>query len=145
MYSTAPRRFALAVVNLAVRGQRPRCGEPPNLWLSEDRSERAQAARLCTGCPVFNECASSAGHNRPTFGVWAGRDWTDEPRRDPTRAGKATPVKRQAPALTRKTQDVPAYLQIPSRGPSKSARRNGNWGHHPKPKAASKRADSDAH
>jgi hypothetical protein len=33
------------------------------------------AMTLCSGCPVFNDCAIFAAHHRPKHGVWAGIKW----------------------------------------------------------------------
>ncbi|MGO4662912.1 WhiB family transcriptional regulator [Terrabacter sp. 2TAF16] len=44
-------------------------------WLSDSLHDRRQAARLCVGCPVFDECSSAAPKTRG-FGVWAGKDRT---------------------------------------------------------------------
>jgi hypothetical protein len=49
-------------------------------WLSEDADERAMAAGLCTGCPLFTACDGAAAAHRVTFGVWAGRDRTRTPK-----------------------------------------------------------------
>jgi hypothetical protein len=70
------QRLTAALVDLAGRGRRPRCGDPVtrDLWTSEDPEERQLAASWCTGCPVLDEChAAGAGE---TFGVWAGMDRT---------------------------------------------------------------------
>src|SRR5207342_931970 len=51
-----------ALVDLAAVGQRPHCSDPGtrDLWLSEHDGERAQAALLCHGCPVFAPCGTAA-------------------------------------------------------------------------------------
>lgn len=73
-----PSPLSVALVKLAEDGRRPRCGEPggPELWLSEDADERAQAAGLCVGCSVLIECENAAKQHRVTFGTWAGVDRT---------------------------------------------------------------------
>lgn len=43
-------------------------------WLSEDADERAEAARLCTPCPVLVVCRKTATAARESWGVWGGRD-----------------------------------------------------------------------
>ena len=67
-----------AIVRAAAAGNRPRCGDPVthDLWLSEDRAEREQAAHWCTGCPVLTECHTAATAGDERFGVWAGIDRT---------------------------------------------------------------------
>ena len=61
---------------------RPPCTYPDTgpLWLSEDSTERTQAAAHCDGCPIWDACldaGESAGitGGRATFGVWAGWDY----------------------------------------------------------------------
>ena len=75
---TAEERLSRALVALADRGVRPPCAEllGADLWLSDSHDDRAEAAVWCVGCAVFTECAEAAGEFRPTFGVWAGRDYT---------------------------------------------------------------------
>lgn len=43
-------------------------------WTSDDRDERALAARCCAGCPLLDLCDKLACEIEVTFGVWAGRD-----------------------------------------------------------------------
>jgi Transcription factor WhiB len=74
----ASERLIKALVDLAARGLRTHCSDPgtSELWLSESEAERAEAAQLCSGCPVFGPCGEAAEANRERFGVWAGRDVT---------------------------------------------------------------------
>jgi hypothetical protein len=74
--AVASDQLTMALVKLAARGRRPRCGEPADhgLWLSEDLAERELAARLCAGCPVLAECGAAAEASGERFGVWGGRD-----------------------------------------------------------------------
>ena len=65
-----------ALVKLLESGGRPPCSDGSDAWLSEDREERAIAARLCVPCPLLVLCASAAEVTRATFGVWAGVDLT---------------------------------------------------------------------
>lgn len=67
-----------ALLTLASRGERPRCGDPltHDYWLSEDPAERALAATWCGGCPVLTECRDAATANGEKFGVWGGIDQT---------------------------------------------------------------------
>jgi len=71
-----------ALVDLAAVGQRPHCSDPGtrDLWLSEHDGERAQAALLCHGCPVFAPCGTAAAARQETWGRWAGRDFSRKPR-----------------------------------------------------------------
>ena len=70
-----------ALLDLAADGRRPRCAEPEDhlWWTSEDRDERARAARLCTGCPVLRLCAVAAEEDGEIF-VRAGIDHGTRPR-----------------------------------------------------------------
>ena len=53
-------------------------------FMSEDADERAQAARVCRGCPIFAACAAAGEHE--AWGIWAGVD--REPLRGPRRAAQ---------------------------------------------------------
>jgi hypothetical protein len=70
--------LAKALIDLAARGLRTHCSDPQtsHMWLSESESERAQAARLCNGCPVSLECWGASVARREEFGVWSGVDRT---------------------------------------------------------------------
>src|SRR5437660_1673885 len=48
--------------------------ETEPLWLSDRRTERTRAARLCGDCPVLGRCAALADTLPITFGVWGGKD-----------------------------------------------------------------------
>lgn len=67
-----------ALLNLAESRQRPRCADYPidSPWLSDEHTERAQAATWCTGCPVIDLCAAVGTEERHAFGVWGGIDRT---------------------------------------------------------------------
>jgi hypothetical protein len=77
----ASARLTEALIDLAAAGLRTHCSVPEvsHLWLSDHEDERAQAARLCHGCPVSLECWSAAAAHREQFGVWGSIDFT--PRR----------------------------------------------------------------
>jgi hypothetical protein len=79
----ATDRLTAALVVLAAKGRRPRCGDPitRDMWMSDFEAERARAAQWCTGCPVLAECRAAAEANAERFAVWGGRDWT-RPRRE---------------------------------------------------------------
>lgn len=80
---TARHALDLALVDLAARGERPRCGWPDiGPWFtSEDSTERARAARRCAGCPVLELCAAVAEDEQPVHGVWGGKDYSIHPSR----------------------------------------------------------------
>jgi hypothetical protein len=71
------------LLTIAARGQRTHCSDPSlsELWLSESEPERAEAARLCIGCPVIAECREAAIANDERWGVWGGHDRTVRPGR----------------------------------------------------------------
>lgn len=81
---TAGEQLTRALLDLAARGQRPRCGDPEthHLWTSEDQADRDHAAQLCDGCPILTACAE-AGQDE-TFGVWGGTDSSPSKRRPPS-------------------------------------------------------------
>jgi Transcription factor WhiB len=83
MTTTATDQLTRALVNLAAQGLRTHCSDAGTggLWLSEQESERREAARLCRGCPVLRPCLTAAKAQRETFGVWGGRDFTHRPGR----------------------------------------------------------------
>lgn len=68
----AAERLTAALVELASHGGRPPCGDwqERDYWLSDDPSEREQAAAWCAGCPVIRECGEAADENGERFGVW---------------------------------------------------------------------------
>jgi hypothetical protein len=73
----ATERLNRALVDMASRGQRPRCSDyGADLWTSDRLTDRQEAARLCKGCPVQTECLSAAQARRERFGVYGGRDLT---------------------------------------------------------------------
>jgi len=74
---TAAEALTRRLVGLATEGRRPRCGEPGgHEWLSDDATDRAQAASWCTGCPVLVECGAAADEHGERFGVFGGTDRT---------------------------------------------------------------------
>lgn len=70
-----------ALVAMAADGERPRCCWPgvADWFTSDDREDRARAARRCSGCPALELCAATAEEEQPTAGVWGGNDWTRHP------------------------------------------------------------------
>lgn len=76
-----------ALVDLATKGQRPRCGDPATheLWVSDQRAERETAAAWCSGCPLLDVCAAAGAAE--VFGVWGGVDRTPRPGR-PRKVGQ---------------------------------------------------------
>jgi hypothetical protein len=81
----ASERLTKALINVAAQGLRVHCSDPitSHLWLSEHPAERAEAARLCQGCPVEIECWVASVARNERWGVWAGID------RSPSRSAVA--------------------------------------------------------
>jgi hypothetical protein len=79
----ASERLTRALLNLAVGGQRPHCGdaETHHYWLSEKAHERALAVRWCHGCPVITECGAAATAQAERWGVWGAKDFSRRPRK----------------------------------------------------------------
>jgi hypothetical protein len=75
----ANEKLTRALITLAARGGRPRCGdfETAWMWLDDDPHIRAQAALQCRGCPLLQPCDEVGQHQR--FGVWSGIDRTRSP------------------------------------------------------------------
>jgi len=88
---SAAEALTRRLVDLADHGRRPRCGEPGGheMWLSDDATERAQAARWCVGCAVLVECGAAADEQGERHHVWGGVDRTPPPAR-PKPAKQAT-------------------------------------------------------
>jgi hypothetical protein len=69
-----------ALLEAARQRLRPHCSDAGSwLWLSDNAADRAEAARLRVGCPIFNPCGQAAEARGERFGVWAGRDFTRKP------------------------------------------------------------------
>ena len=50
-------------------------------WISESRTDRREAARLCAGCPIADLCGTYASTADERAGVWAGHDMTSPAQR----------------------------------------------------------------
>jgi hypothetical protein len=73
-------RLTRALLDAAAAGLRPHCSDAGSwLWLSEDPADRAEAARRCVGCVVFEPCGTAAEARQERFGTWSGRDRTVVP------------------------------------------------------------------
>ncbi len=74
-----------ALLELLEQGTRPPCGygvgTDDHPWFAETTEGKAYAARLCRHCPITAECAALADELRPTFGIWAGTDWSNVKRK----------------------------------------------------------------
>lgn len=75
----AETNFTIAVQDKG----RPKCYRDPGPWQDyddENPPSQVEAALLCTGCKVWEECAIFAMLNKPTHGVWAGERFEDSDR-----------------------------------------------------------------
>jgi Transcription factor WhiB len=81
-------KLTRAILEAAASGLRPHCSDvgTGGLWLSDHEAERAEAAKLCVGCPVIEPCGQAATARRERFGVWGGVDVTRPPGRKATRS-----------------------------------------------------------
>jgi hypothetical protein len=75
--AAAGERFTQALVAIAAQGLRTDCSDAgSHLWISENAADRAEAAKLCQGCPVQLDCWEVAAARGERFGVWGGVDFT---------------------------------------------------------------------
>jgi hypothetical protein len=76
--TTATSQFNRRILELAIRGERPRCADPIDhqRWTSESPADRAAAAPWCAGCVVLTLCDAAATERGEKYGVWAGIDRT---------------------------------------------------------------------
>ncbi len=83
----------------------------PDLFFSTDPAERAEAQRICGGCPVRTDCLTfalehnGAGHD---FGIWGGTD-------PDARRGLRNTADADAPAAGANSEAVgpPAPIELP--------------------------------
>ena len=73
------------LTDLADNGAQLPCWTRGDLFVSEEPTERREAAEWCETCPALVACSAFADANRETFGTWGGRDRTPRPKR-PSRA-----------------------------------------------------------
>lgn len=66
-----------------VAGRAVPCLDGTDRWLSDCTAVREEAAALCAGCPVWLLCEDLAVVSDAAFGVYAGRDRTMYPDRQP--------------------------------------------------------------
>ncbi len=71
--AAAQAALASALRNL---GRMVVCQNDPEVFFSVQREELAEAAELCTGCPVFRLCREAGKFE--AWGVWGGRVSTSE-------------------------------------------------------------------
>lgn len=78
---TAAEDLTRALLGMAERGARPRCGDGDTsyAWTSDDPEARALAVTWCQSCPLTALCWDAAAEGHVTWGVWAGRDCAEPP------------------------------------------------------------------
>ena len=76
--ANASERLTKAIDHLAHLGMRHHCADS-DLWTSEHAEDRAEAIKLCRGCPILKICDETASIRREPFGVWGGRERTRFP------------------------------------------------------------------
>jgi Transcription factor WhiB len=76
--TAATREFNRQLLNMSVRGNRPRCSDPVDhqLWTSEDQRDRNLAAAWCSGCEVVQLCGDAAAERDERWGVWGAKDYS---------------------------------------------------------------------
>jgi hypothetical protein len=81
--TTATDLLNRRLLDMAVRGDRPRCSDPVDhaRWTSEDQHDRDIAAQRCSGCEVLQLCGAAAEECGETWGVWSGVDRSVRPGR----------------------------------------------------------------
>ena len=74
--TTATAQLNRALLTMAQRGERPRCGDPTThaMWTSDDQHDRAIAAQWCAGCALLDPCGDAAEERGEKWGVWSGVD-----------------------------------------------------------------------
>ncbi len=75
------------------------------MWLSDDASDRAQAASWCVGCPVLVECGAAADEHGERFGTWGGTDRTVVTPK--LKRGRTVPRRNRAPRPRTRAAQVP--------------------------------------
>lgn len=74
---TASETLAIRLAGCAAQGVTVPCQcRHGGRWTSDDATERAWAASVCTGlaCPLLEPCALAADERAEKWGVWAGVD-----------------------------------------------------------------------
>jgi Transcription factor WhiB len=74
--TTAMTALSNALLSLTHQDRRPPCTHDPDRWVSDDRDQRDDAARLCGRCPLTVVCREYAEAVHPTHGVFGGVDFT---------------------------------------------------------------------
>jgi Transcription factor WhiB len=77
---TAAETLTNALTEMVDHNQRPPCAGHADQWTSDNRRQRANAARACQSCPLLTPCGQYADAIKARHGVWAGIDRTPRPR-----------------------------------------------------------------
>ncbi|MGP5682281.1 WhiB family transcriptional regulator [Brachybacterium alimentarium] len=78
-----------------------------DLFFSERAAELEQAKRLCTGCPLLEECRQGALDREEPWGVWGGAIF-DAGRIIAVKRGRGRPRKNPQQAPDQNPQEKPA-------------------------------------
>jgi hypothetical protein len=72
--------LARALDELRDRGGQPPCATHahPDWWFSDRAAERAEAVRICHGCPIRGPCAEAGADEQ--YGIWGGQDKKTKPK-----------------------------------------------------------------
>jgi hypothetical protein len=76
---TAAEALTIALLELADQGRATPCqGRRRDRWTSDDATDRAWAASVCStlGCAALEQCAAAADEHDERHHVWGGRDRT---------------------------------------------------------------------
>lgn len=93
---TAAEQLTHALLDLADQGRATPCqGRRRDRWTSDDATDRAWAASVCStlGCPVLEQCAAAADEQGERHHVWGGRDHTSPQAQRATGLGPEFPPK----------------------------------------------------
>lgn len=75
-------RLVIAASDLADRGRPTPCQRRPESWVSDNHTERRDAAEACRlGCPLLDLCREYADAQDERYGVLGGRDHNRTPNR----------------------------------------------------------------
>ncbi len=107
-------------------------GHSTELFYAEDRAAKAEAKKVCAGCPVSAQCRQWALDTQEAYGVWGGLTWPErraklsQGRPDPTldrlgSTGPHIPYDERLARLGVSHQDIRVWakargLRIPDRG-----------------------------
>jgi hypothetical protein len=106
--------------------ERAACAEhpDPDLWFSEEPSDRARARQICHGCPARAACFTAAVARGEEYGTWGGRTFEGRKhgRSRGVAAAGASSARSAAPAVRGEQMGLPMPMPMPlPTDPSQSA------------------------